>query len=309
MWLALALLVAAACANYTSNEAAIQAYNARNSSYKLRAFAPFMDLDYVHGRRNISRMRLPAHPAPRFADGGARGPPPEAVDWVDAGIVSTVKNQGSCGSCWAFSAAGAVESAWSQAQGQLFNLSEQQLVDCSGIYGNQGCDGGSMQGAFEFVTQNGLCTNASYPYVARDEAQCSPCDAVAWINGSRSVKPTERHLKRAVALQPVSVAIQANLQTFHFYGGGVYSDPDCGDELDHGVLAVGYGFDDDAQMEYWLVKNSWGSDWGEGGYVRIQRGATQGGLCGIALSASFPQARYPNLTGAQAAVLTKRSRT
>ena len=216
---------------------------------------------------------------------------PKHVDWRKSHDVSSVKNQGQCGSCWAFSATGALESAWSIHHHHLYNLSQQELVDCSGPYGNSGCSGGLMDDAFKYIINDGLCSNESYPYVGTD-SMCSntTCTKVVKMKGYKDITSKDEHkLMHVVAKQPVSVAIQANLQSFQMYKSGIYSDPACGDDLDHGVLVVGYGYDSDLDMNYWIVKNSWGTDWGEQGYMRMKKDTEDpGGLCGIAIDPSIP---------------------
>ena len=142
------------------------------------------------------------------------------------------------------------------------------------MYGNHGCEGGLMDNAFKYVIDNGgLCSEEDYPYNA-DQGMCQSdqCKNVVVISDYADVEPNnEKVLMRAVAHQPISVAIQANLTSFRFYKSGVYQDPDCGDQLDHGVLIVGYGRDIFQGLDYWIVKNSWTSKWGDEGYVKILR--------------------------------------
>ena len=213
---------------------------------------------------------------------------PKSVDWRDKNVVTDVKNQKECGSCWAFSTTGSIEGIIAIKEGILHNISEQELVDCSTK--NNGCMGGSMDYAFQYVINNGLCNEKDYPYEAlRDECRKDECNSVINITDYKNIYPNEMVLKRAVAQQPVSVAIQANLSSFHFYSKGIYNDPNCGDQLDHGVLIVGYGSDDELNMDYWIVKNSWGNDWGENGYIRIQRNVEKEyGMCGISRIPSIP---------------------
>ena len=214
---------------------------------------------------------------------------PASIDWRTKGAVTTVKDQGQCGSCWTFSSTGAMEGAWAIAKGQLIDLAEQELVDCAGLkYGSMGCNGGQMEGAFKFIIENGQCAASSYPYTAKD-GTCHSCSAVAHATSCSDVKPNDQlSLKAAVAKQPVAVAIEADTKYFQSYSGGVLTSSSCGTSLDHGVLAVGYG--EENGQKYWLVKNSWGTSWGEQGYVKIGRSEStnDAGICGIAMDPSFP---------------------
>lgn len=219
---------------------------------------------------------------------------PSSIDWRAKGAVTSVKDQGQCGSCWTFSSTGAVEGAWAIAKGQLVDLSEQELVDCAtGLsYGSYGCNGGEMEGAFKFVIQHGQCSLSSYPYssgVTKTSGSCKTCTAVAHISSCYDVKPNDQvSLKAAVAKQPVSIAIEADTRYFQSYSGGVLTSTSCGTNLDHGVLIVGYGTENG--QDYWLVKNSWGTSWGENGYVKIAKSSSTNdpGICGIAMQPSFP---------------------
>ena len=219
---------------------------------------------------------------------------PTSLDWRYLNAVSSVKDQGQCGSCWSFSATGAVEGAWSIAKGQLVNLSEQELVDCAtgAAYGSSGCNGGEMEGAFKYIIAHGQCDLASYPYtsgVSKTSGSCQSCTKVATISSCSDVKPNDQlSLKAAVTQQPVAIAIEADTRYFQSYASGILTSPSCGTSLDHGVLIVGYG--ESNGQKYWLVKNSWGTTWGDAGYVKIARSdsTNDAGICGIAMDPSFP---------------------
>ncbi|KAK2984203.1 hypothetical protein RJ640_017316 [Escallonia rubra] len=218
---------------------------------------------------------------------------PSSMDWRKKGAVTSVKDQGQCGSCWAFSAIAATEGINQLTTGKLISLSEQELVDCDKTGEDQGCEGGYMEDGFEFIIKNkGIASEAQYPYDAADRTCNSQEETppAAKITGYEKVTAnSEKALLKAVANQPVSVSIDASGYAFQFYSSGVFAG-DCGTELDHGVTAVGYGTTADG-AKYWLVKNSWGTSWGESGYITMQRGvAAKEGICGIAMDASYPTA-------------------
>jgi len=268
-----------------SNREFIQKHNSENHSYQVEA-NNFINHTYIDEYNNMNHNIFLSNDNPiiiNFTDLNKN-----SVDWRERYKVSSVKNQGSCGSCWAFSSVGAVESAWAIKHNILYNLSEQELIDCSTQ--NNGCEGGSMDLAFQYIIENGLCSNLSYPYTAEEEQCNNTCKSLVKIsNYSDIIQNKEKILMKAVQHQPVSVAIQANKRSFQMYKSGIYSDPDCGFQLDHGVLLVGYGYDKDLNMDYWIIKNSWSESWGENGYIRIQRNIDDSrGLCGIAMDPSVP---------------------
>jgi len=215
---------------------------------------------------------------------------PKEMDWRQKGYVTHVKDQGHCGSCWAFSAVGALEGQHFRKTGTMTELSEQNLVDCSSAYGNEGCNGGLMDNAFNYVFKNkGIDTETSYPYEAKDDrCRFNKTNIGANDTGYTDIPSgNETALEAALAtIGPVSVAIDASHESFQFYSKGVYYEPQCDSQnLDHGVLAVGYGEDPDGS-KFYIVKNSWGPSWGEKGYIRMAR--ERENHCGIATVASYP---------------------
>jgi cathepsin L len=281
---------------FKANVDKIETHNAEKHSYTLgmNRFGdmPFREFHakytgYKHRKgENVQSKHAPARSDSHVQDN------PKSLDWrTKNGTVTEVKDQGQCGSCWAFSATGAMEGAVFLAKGNPVDLSEQQLVDCSGPQGNQGCDGGLMDQAFQYVIANGgISGETDYPYVAETNECQDPLPAsIATISDFKDVKNnSDSDLENAVAIGPVSVAIEADQESFQFYQSGVFDDPDCGDELDHGVLVVGYDVSED-NKRYWIVKNSWGDDWGDKGYILMVRSADgEEGECGINMAASYP---------------------
>nr|CAA70693.1 cathepsin L-like cysteine proteinase [Heterodera glycines] len=251
---------------------------------------PFSEYQKLNGFRRLMGDSLRRNASTFLAPMNV-GDLPESVDWRDKGWVTEVKNQGMCGSCWAFSATGALEGQHVRDKGHLVSLSEQNLIDCSKKYGNMGCNGGIMDNAFQYIKDNkGIDKETAYPYKAKTGKKClfKRNDVGATDSGYNDIaEGDEEDLKMAVATQgPVSVAIDAGHRSFQLYTNGVYFEKECDPEnLDHGVLVVGYGTDP-TQGDYWIVKNSWGTRWGEQGYIRMARNRNNN--CGIASHASFP---------------------
>ncbi|KAF3792731.1 Senescence-specific cysteine protease [Nymphaea thermarum] len=272
--------------------------NGQNRSYKLTA-NQFADQNEEEFRRTRCGFRPSKQgskafrrPAVSSTMDGSDDNVPASIDWRKKGAVTPIQDQADCGSCWAFSAVAAIEGIIMIKEGTLVDLSEQQLVDCD--VNDRGCGGGEMTTAFDFVLQHrGLASETAYPYAGVDEK----CNKRVRANGNSSIIAGHEHvpasdemaLLRAVAKQPVSVGIEASSLDFRFYSSGIFAG-ECGTELDHGVAAVGYGIDDDG-TKFWIVKNSWGTEWGEDGYIRMKRDVDQkGGICGIAIDASYPSA-------------------
>lgn len=283
---------------FADNFDVIQKHNADTTKTYKFGLNQFSHLTYdewidtvkVGGTRapNLRRNpNAPLHTAP--ADASAN---PASVNWVTAGAVTAVKNQGNCGSCWSFSTTGALEGAYQIKYGTLKSFSEQELVSCDTGGGDAGCNGGWMDDAFTFVQKNGgITTEDAYPYTSGTTGKSGSCVTTGYTNDPK-VAPvgytdvqtkSVSALESAVAKQPVSIAIQANQLAFQHYSSGVLTGT-CGQNLDHGVLAAGYGTENG--MDYWLVKNSWGPTWGEQGYIKILKSSAD--LCGVLDAPSYP---------------------
>jgi KDEL-tailed cysteine endopeptidase len=245
--------------------------------------------DYTNAEKaNLSGLKadfMPQTEAEVFV--ATNAPIANSINWVTAGKVGAVKDQGQCGSCWAFSATGSMESAVAISTGRhVGNYSEQQLVDCSSSYGNNGCSGGWYYWAWEYLKVTGQDNTSSYPYFSGAKGKTGTCNA----SGNSSVK-VQNYVKvgtqnsdimAALNKKPVSVAIDATKAVFQSYTSGVVT-AGCGRSLDHAVMAVGYGTDAATGLDYFLVRNSWGSSWGDNGYIKIGQSSTGGspGYCGI----------------------------
>ncbi|KAG6658019.1 ervatamin-B-like [Carya illinoinensis] len=277
---------------YQFNVQFIDSINSQNLSFQL-VDNRFADMTNEEFRANYLGFRAMAlwHPQKKTNFSYDKSIDlPSSVDWRKKGAVTPIKDQSQCGSCWAFSSVAAVEGINKIKTGKLKSLSEQELMDCDFNTWNHGCDGGFMDKAFAFIKKNGgLTTEENYPYKG-SHGTCKKSKeknhAVKISGYERVPANNEKKLQAAVAHQPVSVAVDASSREFQFYSKGIFSGH-CGTELNHGVAAVGYG--EEGGNKYWLVKNSWSTDWGESGYIKLRRDLkNKHGTCGIAMEASYP---------------------
>jgi cathepsin L len=273
---------------WKSNYDFITGFNAQSTSTVLKMNG-FGDMTNTEFNQYYKGLKMPATlPPPGPAAVAAA---PTAYDWRKQGAVTPIKNQQQCGSCWAFSTTGSVEGCHFISEKKLVSLSEQNLMDCSWSQGNEGCDGGLMTQAMQYIISNGgIDTESSYPYTAESSQTCEYKAASSGSTEQTFVNVNqgdETDLMNKVYMGPTSVAIDASQSSFQFYSSGVYYDPNCStSQLDHGVLAVGYDHDSTSGMDYWIVKNSWGTDWGQSGYIWMAR--NKGNACGIATMATIP---------------------
>ena len=276
---------------WAANDEYIETVNHQNKSYKL-GHNQFSGMDRMDFSNYVQNTYLNFSAPVRMHESNESLP--ESVDWRDQDAVTPVKDQGQCGSCWAFSTTGALEGIYAIQTGDLVSFSEQQLVDCDNFkHGGKdhGCNGGIMDDAFSWISENGgLCTEKDYPYNGEKEVCETTCNLVpksqiqSWVD----VKSSDQALMSAIAQQPVSIAIEADQIDFQLYESGVLTSK-CGTTLDHGVLVIGYGTEEGE--DYYLVKNSWGTSWGDEGYIKLGRGPQYNegqGQCGILLEASYP---------------------
>jgi len=285
--------------NFANNEDIIEAHNKGNSTFTL-GHNKFSHLSLDEWRQEVrlglakpdaSEPAAKIHAAP--ADLSTL---PASVDWVSAGAVTGVKDQGQCGSCWSFSTTGSLEGAYYLKTNSLISLSEQNFVDCDNLKNggkDHACNGGLMDNAFAWAKKNGgVNTEANYPYVSGTTKAAGTCSEkgdkyAAPVSFTDVAVNSDAAMMAALVQQPVSVAIEADQTSFQLYKSGVFSAA-CGTNLDHGVLAVGYGTLNGA--DYYNVKNSWGTGWGDKGFIKFARGGSmqKEGQCGILMAASYP---------------------
>lgn len=276
--------------NFANNDDFIDNHNAKKLSYTVgHNKYSHMNSEEFKEYMNLKKFDKPEPSANVFSGNNATAP--SSVDWVSAGAVTGVKDQGQCGSCWSFSTTGSLEGAYKLKYGTLKSFSEQNLVSCDNFkHGGKdlGCNGGLYDSAYAWIQKNGgLCSEEDWAYTSGTTRKNGDCDldqctkdSKAAIQSWTDIKATDDALMSALAQQPVSVAIEADQQSFQLYKSGVFTG-ECGDSLDHAVLAVGYGTYTDG-TDYYKVKNSWGTSWGMDGYILMERGGSDPkGKCGI----------------------------
>jgi len=287
--------------NFADNEDYINGHNSKGKTYQLghNQFSHLSNEEYkVYVKLGLAKSETKGeftHSAPANLKDT-----PSSIDWTTKGAVTGVKDQGQCGSCWSFSTTGALEGAYYNKYGNLESFSEQNLVDCDNRKNggkDMGCNGGLMDNAFNWVAKNGgICNEADYPYTSGttktagtcDQSSCTKNANVAPKSHTDVQKNSDAAMMSALAQQPVAIAIEADQKDFQLYKSGVFTGT-CGANLDHGVLAVGYGTE--SGTDFYKVKNSWGTTWGASGYILLGRGSEYNngaGQCGMLSSASYP---------------------
>lgn len=251
---------------YEQNVAFITSENSKGNSFRLgvNKFTHLTEVEFVAAFTG----KQPTHEdAPQMDTLPTLTNVAESLDWRTQGVVNPIKDQGQCGSCWAFSAAGAVESSYAITNGKLYSLAEQQLVDCSHEGGSQGCNGGWEDQAITHYATHGACTESGYTYTATDgtckEDSCATAFGPGAVTGRTCTVQSGDGVISGINTAPVSVAVAVD-NTFQSYRSGIV-DSRCHGGVNHAVIAVGYDADS------FIIRNSWGQDWGEQGYIRLAR--------------------------------------
>ena len=274
---------------FAETDALINEHNATESSFKLghNKFSDYTDyerttvLGFKGQMKNLPEATLQMPTAET------------SVDWRTKGAVTPVKDQGNCGSCWSFSSTGALEGANFIATGELVSFSEQQLVDCATSdkgFGNYGCGGGFQYDAFYYWETYNAETETNYPYKGVDQTcafDASQTTGVATKGYEFIQTDSVEQMKAGIAQRPISVSLEADQAVFQQYQSGIFDSSKCGDTLDHATLLVGYGYEND--VGYWIMKNSWGTGWGEEGYMRLEMVEGGKGICGIQVEPLYPK--------------------
>lgn len=270
---------------WASNSNYVNNFNlCHNFKLSLNQFAAFTSIEY----RSLLGVIPQLNSISSSFETKIQFDPPESIDWRQYGCVTSIKDQGMCGACWAFSAIQSAEGIWALAGNKLISLSEQNLLDC--VTDCFGCNGGNMIPSFQYVInrQDGhFMRETDYPYVGQmNTCSYNSALAVVSITSVNSVPRDEKSLMAAVSSKgPIAAAVDASHYSFQLYSSGIYDEPSCSSTyIDHGVGVVGYG--SEGQSDYWIVKNSWGSSWGENGYIRMSR--NKNNQCGIATLACYP---------------------
>lgn len=264
--------------NFLENVKYIINHNQGNSSFKL-GLTPFLHLNEQEWKSKFHNFTMDHTSNDIFVSSNLRSTP-SSFSWVEQGKTTPVKDQGSfCGECWAASTTESMETTYAIKSGELLMLSHQQLVDCSKL--NKGCNGGLQSRAYIYLEKTGQCLESEYPYIGKD-GTCHSCTAAVPLLSSYVSVKNENDMGQAILITSLAVAIQADQKQFQMYSSGVL-DFDCGTNLNHAVNVEGYGTENG--KDYWLVRNSWGTSWGDKGYVKMARGKD---LCGIAESVVYP---------------------
>ena len=272
---------------FAENDELVESHNQSNSSFTL-GHNKFSDMTEGEKSRYRGRIAQTVNSTnPIVFDTLST---PTSIDWREEGCVNAIRDQGQCGSCWAFSSVVALEGAHCAATGQLLEFSEQQLVDCAFLkYGNFGCGGGLEQNAFTYWETHNAIARDAYPYTAKN-GDCkydSLTNTGIEVATYTDVTPeSDSQMKAALAQQPISVAIEADKAVFQLYKTGVFDSASCGTDLDHAVALVGFG--SEGGQDYYILRNSWGTTWGDQGYMKIADQGTGAGICGVQSAPTFP---------------------